>query len=603
MPTVNAPSWRDLALTQRVPACARRILVIAPDPKGLAAGLVEQGREVHAACTADAVFAKKAGAAEGPFDAILVAEAARGHHSLSGAVAAVTPLLGPWGGLFVWGARDAVLSELAKTGFVVYAHWASENGDGSLCHLVREDYNPLEHARAAFGEGHAGFAYDLLNRIPETCLPDEETTAVVAVEKQLCLLAWDNAGEAATQFVRFYNSLFHFNAATAAAPAMPEAYHCQAEFWHRIGDDDMARRLIGIVQHINPNEAADRQRQRFTRPAPAPPEGSLPEWEPGERVPRVLMITYEWPDYGHDVLYEGLCEVLGPENVVEYPYKPSLHGERPDRLGHYPCLFDLPGERCSFEDIVEQLRQNRFDLVLFGDVDRQLPHDQVAALVAALGDTPCCLLDASDSCQDQPAVLAWLGPVSLTATFKREYLLCADFGPRTFPLPFAYPRSRIPAVLPAKRANGVFWAGHRLSGLRRLYLEHIEKNLGLAFADRVEQEAYAQALLQSRIGLNFFGFGFDTVRYWELPAHGCMLFSEKLPIRIPDDFQDGTSAVFVTGLDEMIERLRHYIEHPDEADQIARAGHEHLQRHHTGVVRARQVLGWTAQVLGRPVGG
>ena len=97
------------------------------------------------------------------------------------------------------------------------------------------------------------------------------------------------------------------------------------------------------------------------------------------------------------------------------------------------------------------------------------------------------------------------------------------------------------------------------------------------------------------------------MRYWEVPAHGCMLLSERLPIRIPHNFRDGESAVFFDDLEQLETRLAHYLASPEDARAIGRAGHEHLKHYHTGSARARQMMGWIDQCLRyrpgtRPVG-
>ena len=42
---------------------------------------------------------------------------------------------------------------------------------------------------------------------------------------------------------------------------------------------------------------------------------------------RVLVINHPESDYGAAMLWNGLCEVLGPENVYDYPAKLSYHGQ------------------------------------------------------------------------------------------------------------------------------------------------------------------------------------------------------------------------------------------------------------------------------------
>lgn len=94
-----------------------------------------------------------------------------------------------------------------------------------------------------------------------------------------------------------------------------------------------------------------------------------------------------------------------------------------------------------------------------------------------------------------------------------------------------------------------------------------------------------------------FGFGFDTVRYWEAPAHGCMLLAERPPLRIPFNFKDGESAVFFDDLAELEDKLEYYLEHPEETVPIARAGHAVVKQYHTGVARAAQLLARIESVL------
>ena len=119
-----------------------------------------------------------------------------------------------------------------------------------------------------------------------------------------------------------------------------------------------------------------------------------------------------------------------------------------------------------------------------------------------------------------------------------------------------------------------------------------------SFEGFYEAEEYACALDEARIGSDFFGLGFDTVRYYELPAHGCMLLAERKPIHIPHDYEDGVSAVFFEDLPALEEKLRYYLDHPEEAESIARAGYAHMRAYHTSSARARQFLGWLGEALG-----
>jgi hypothetical protein len=465
--------------------------------------------------------------------------------------------------------------------------------------LVRNDYNPVDHGRNLAAAGHPAWAYQVFSLIPEACLTDPEANAVVAVEMQLCLLAWDSVKAEEGRLDRFFASENLLYRAVSRLPDLHQTYQCHAEFWHRLGNADMAARLLRSVQAVAPDDQVQRQLETYPVERPeVEADEETPEWQETDRRPQILFVLPGRCHYGLDVLYDGCCRVLGVDHVTDFPCKPSLHGYVPEHLAHYPCLFTHESAEALREGVLDRLSNGHYDIILFGDVERTLDRDLLRQVVQAVGDTPLFILDQEDDPQDnREAVLEYLGHPSLRGYFKREYLSCIDLGPQAFSLPFAYPDDRVPADVTQPRAEPLFWAGHRQFGLRRLYLGHLEKELGRSLEGSYTQEEYVQALQSARIGLNIFGFGFDTVRYWELPANGCMLLAERLPIRVPHNFKDGESAVFFDDLVDLSDKLNHYLSHPEEATAIARAGHAHLKRYHTSSARARQMLGWIDTVL------
>ncbi|MBN2311263.1 MAG: glycosyltransferase [Candidatus Hydrogenedentes bacterium] len=464
---------------------------------------------------------------------------------------------------------------------------------GGIVIAVSADYNPVLHARRLFDEGHPDWAHEILGLIPKPYLQNTEVSAAVAAEMQLCILATDTKAGPAGRLSRFWDAQVLFYRAVAYRPEDPGPYQCQAEFWRRLGDADMAARLLRSIQRIAHCDSVANQLAGYGDPPDRPAveyagEGA-PEWTPEADAPRVLLITHPRPHYELDVLYDGLCRLLGEERVTEFPWKGTLHGERPAELGHYPCTFNRRGERLELNDLLNRLRGGQFDVILFGDIEGSMPRDKARAIAGAAG-LPLFVIDTEDDPADhRDAVAEYLGRKA-SAYFKREMLACVDYGPAAFPLPFAYPDDRIPDEVPWEGRQGLFWAGNRSFGLRRLYLERLESVLGGKLDALYAQEDYVRGLQACQVGLNLFGLGFDTVRYWELPAHGCLLLSERLPIRVPHDFRDGESAVFFDDVAGLEERLSSLFEHPDECAAIARAGHEHVKRYHTGSARAGQLL-------------
>lgn len=464
---------------------------------------------------------------------------------------------------------------------------------GEVLVLVTSSYNPIAHARQLFDEGHPDWSYQVLSLIPQEYREDTDIDASLAAEMQLCLLSMDGQAATAERLSRFWTAQDMFYHATARFPTEPGPYQCQAEFWRRLGNPDMARSLLRSIHSVNPTDATANQLASLTTmPGPTKSVELPPAYDPAWK-PRVLLITHPRPHYELDVLYDGLRTILGDDGVVEFPWKGTLHGQEPSEQRHYPCMFDWPGEPLEVDELIRQVETGRFDFILFGDIDRHIPQMLARRIAVAAGDTPIFILDTEDDPDNnRPALLAHLERETVAGYFKREMLTCVDYGPNAYPLPFAYPDGRAPEELSWTRPRGLFWAGNRFFGLRRLYLERIEATFGLKLDRSYDQDEYVEAVESSRIGLNLFGFGFDTVRYWELPAHGCMLLSHRLPIHIPQNFEDGKSAVFFDDLPDLEEKLRYYLERPDECAAIAQAGHAHFQQYHTGSARARQLLAW-----------
>ncbi|MCC6486418.1 MAG: glycosyltransferase family 1 protein [Candidatus Hydrogenedentes bacterium] len=465
--------------------------------------------------------------------------------------------------------------------------------------LVRSSYDPIQHARDFEASGHPMRALSVLSSIFDMISLTDAQRARLCLERLriFCGAALSSSRDGANS-PYLSRAKKEFQIAIHTLPRCHSAYRMQAEIWRHYGREDLGVRLLRSVCHVE----ADTETQTLLesmRPAapPAAPEDDVPEWTGSRRKPRILVITHDQSDYGMDSLYDGLCTVLGAENVLEYPWKGTLHGQTPEAALNYPCVFDYPGEPLSPSSIEEQLRDGRFDIILHADVVQCTHRDVVRRFLDAAPDIPVAVYDPWDDVDLYlPAVLRYLGRERVTAYFKREMLEGFDYGPDAYPLPFGYPDRLVPAEVSTQREGNLFWAGKRLFGTRSLYLDHLASLLGQGLEKTYSQEEYRVAISRSRIGLSLFGYGYDTVRYWELPAHGTMLLAEKPPIRIPHDFIDGESAVHFEDLPELEHKLAYYLDHPGEADAIARAGRNHFLRYHMGSTRARQFLGRMEQL-------
>ncbi len=461
------------------------------------------------------------------------------------------------------------------------------------------EIDPAEVARcmvqgqAQLDSGQPEEAVRTLRDLPEDLsIAPEQQLALCLLRQGAYLGCAERPGCApGLQLAFFFRAQKAFFRAVYVNPLFHEAYLVQAAFWRLLGRPGMATRLLRSIQMAAPTPAvAEALQAHDSHEASVPGPHIVPSWTP-KKTPRILVLTIPGYDPAIDVLFDGLCTVLGEGQVIEYPYKPLLHGGDAAEADNYPTTFNHPASPRELEWLCARLREGYFDFILYGDMLQTIPREALRQLLQAAGETPVYIVDGWDDASDnQGIILEALGRSSVPLYFKREMIACVDYGSNAVPLPLAYPDDRVPKPLPTARTNALFWAGNRYYGLRRLYLEHFEAALGTSLSTNYTQEEYAQALDTAHIGLSLCGFGFDTVRYWEVPAHGALLLAEHPPILIPNDFTDMKSAVFFDDLPGLFERFRHLSQHPEAIPKIAAAGHRHFLAHHTASARARQLL-------------
>ncbi|MFQ5929045.1 MAG: glycosyltransferase [Acidobacteriota bacterium] len=354
----------------------------------------------------------------------------------------------------------------------------------------------------------------------------------------------------------------------------------------------------------------------------------------------ILYLCSNYIDYCQDLLYAGLAQCLGKERIVEYPHRRELH--TPGVL--YPFNAGLvpgKGRKLSWSELIQLCKQGRFKVIVVGSA-KPLPlrnMNRIRHRVEKL--SPQVLVDGGDKpglgedCPEEFACVENQRPFDLI--FKRELKKDRQYPSHVFPLQMAANLDVMPPVNSWRRPHPVFWSMRPTSSLRRdiasvmeekgipyhgdgllvtkprrspwrklarkvkkilripwvpHYLESMTKVYELTGGD------YLEALHQSRIALSIGGKGFDTLRYWEIPACGSMLLSERPSISIPNDFEDNKTAVFFSTPEEFLDKLNFYSSREDSCHIVARAGHEFLIANHTTRHRGRFFLKTVAGQLG-----
>lgn len=482
--------------------------------------------------------------------------------------------------------------QLASAGWKVHHAWTHPGPDGHdapvrIISARKTPYDPRAHAVRLLARGRPDEAHDVLYFLPEHYTPDATDRAAVALESMEYLLAIPQPPDNAGQLERFARAQWLFNTSVPWLQDSPRPYDVFAAFCEELGLSALGarvRRTGGSAVSTPPIKA------RPAASAPLRSRSTVPV--DISRFQRVLFLLGNEPDYGLDVLFDGLCALLGDEKVTAFPYQSSLHEGPSDSPGsHYPCYFQRKSRRPSLEQLCRELQQGAFDLILFGDVSHQLDGSLVRSLLQANRAVPLAIVDQNDSPGDGFAHLcAYLDRTDCRVGFKRERLRGVAYHEKVLPLPFAYPESFISPGDDAPRDRPLAWSGNASVWMRRHYVTRMPPSLGTQPQELQSQQDYVAGLRRCIMAPSFFGAGFDTVRYWEIPAQGALLLAERPPIIVPHNFQDGVHAVFFEDGEDFSAKLDYYLLDKKRCAALALAGHEHLRTYHTGAARARQLL-------------
>lgn len=336
------------------------------------------------------------------------------------------------------------------------------------------------------------------------------------------------------------------------------------------------------------------------------------------RQPRILFIAAtDGEDYGVQGLYDGLCDYLRAENVVEWPTCPFHHWPLWTQRT-YDSQCNWPEVLYRESDVRAMLIAGQIDYV-FVSSGRQpaasaalclapwFDHSRYGVMLFDLEDHGH--MDAIDPYFSVPQI-----DRNVRLVFKREVSLGTklECPVPISPIPFGYPRSRAypphlkrpDAKLVFFHANGWHWEddqsirGPLVRALKSRFGDQADVGISECsngnWDGRMMPDEYMDRLRACRIGISVRGAGSDTNRYWETPAAGCVLVSDRPTHLIPDNFIQGKEAFFYDTVDEAIAIIEDLQANPAKLAAVAQAGYEKWMERHTTLARARFVLRQTA---------
>jgi hypothetical protein len=320
---------------------------------------------------------------------------------------------------------------------------------------------------------------------------------------------------------------------------------------------------------------------------------------------KVLFINSRSYDYLQDIVYSGLVKLLGSSNVNHWPtnYKYSFPLKRyPKNLGYNSSSWQ--GALIVKPDV------KKYDVIVIGSAKPATFKSYLKIASSIPSNIPVVFLDGGDR-QEIGEDLKRLGGDGLLTQarnrrdfdwiFKREYFTDRVYDSNVKPLPFGFNFSRLPKNNGIQKKYDVtFWAVES-HPIRTQALSLLQDKfdclsngttLNQTFKNyRRKGKYYLQELASSKIALNFRGGGWDTLRYWEIPAVGGFMISQRPGIYIPHNFEHEKHVVFCDdNLSNLLDLCSYYLKNEEERRRIAKGGYDHARQYHSDEARAKTIL-------------
>ena len=309
---------------------------------------------------------------------------------------------------------------------------------------------------------------------------------------------------------------------------------------------------------------------------------------------KILFVIHSYPNYVPDLLLHGLRKLLGTD-VVDYPRKDCLYQ---GVLGLGVCAKDqlCPGwfpaceDRLDREDIPQKVVGGYYDFVICDARALQFFYRLLGGLPEKL-----VVVDGEDR------------PLHIP---PESYLICrreTDGTDFSLPLPMALPEEVmhwIGSYDGISKEYSIGFLGSCSNGRRVEIAEALTKFYPDALfqtsavptdqtpspGGRLSRDEYYLTLQKCRIVLSLVGAGYDTFRFWEHAACNAVHVSDRMPLFIPNDFEEEKQIFRFTKLDELRNVIDRILEKNFDHRHFIDSAREHLTNFHLTTERAKYFL-------------
>ncbi|EHP30488.1 hypothetical protein SMGD1_1965 [Sulfurimonas gotlandica GD1] len=310
---------------------------------------------------------------------------------------------------------------------------------------------------------------------------------------------------------------------------------------------------------------------------------------------KILYINTPTADYVQDLTYTGLVKKFGLNNVIDYRWNKKYHvpyKKYPKNIGYV--------EGSLFSSIFRSFNFSEIDYVFIGACKVEAFETYIEIAHKIPSHVPVIFIDGGDGNKVGIDLVAYKRPdlyekaLSVRPfdfTFKREYLIDGVYDSNVAPLPMSFNFDRLPSLPTDHKYDVSFWAveSHTLRTQALDMLENMYdcKENGTTRNQKFSKykrkgSFYLQELADCKIIINIRGGGWDTMRYWETPAVGAFMLSQKPQIVIPDNFEHEKDVVFFKDdLSDLQDLCDFYLKNDAKREEIAKSGLQKMKDFHT----------------------
>ena len=337
---------------------------------------------------------------------------------------------------------------------------------------------------------------------------------------------------------------------------------------------------------------------------------------------KILYLDHVEADYLSAIVYMGLCQELSTDNVVDWPWKATFHGQNyegpipydpPNNHGvtaPFPWMEPQAGRSWSDDEVCARIHE--FDLVVLAS-PRAYNVAALARLIDRVGRAALrnlVLVDGEDYTtvrwdlvdQFRPSVVFKLSTVAEPYEVYHEQKARLSPTTKVVAFPLASPFVGIQPVektLDVAFLGGSNWRTVRQEGVPASPVAKaaLESRLAREFSSFIggtlPHAEYMATLNRAKVAICVGGSGIEPMRTYEILAcPGTLLVRERISVLSPFPFIDGLNHAAFDGAshDDVVRVVRSYLEREPARARLAAAGNDFLRAHFTPRARARQLL-------------